>query len=116
MATLRTDLWHMRVRTAVEQFGTHQRPFVTGVSGLTTQRTFCLALWRRRGWRLDDIRGRWFGGSARVFACAGQTLLQFGNTGTQRINLRLLGPHLGSQTLAARTVGFPCHETALYEK
>src|ERR1700726_4079730 len=48
VAALGTDLCHIGMRISVEQLGSHQRPFVTRVSGLTPNGTLGLTV-RRRG-------------------------------------------------------------------
>src|SRR6185312_10133198 len=84
------------------------------VSRLAANGTLGLAFGRRGRRGLDEVRRRRFGGGAGVFARAGQTLLQVHDGGTQRVNLPLQVPHLGSQTLAAGASRLLSHAAGIY--
>ena len=69
--------------------------FVPGMARLSTGFAFVSSRSNRRRW-LDDVRGRWFGGSRGVFASSSKLLLETSHGCLQLLELRL-------QPLASRT-------------
>ena len=90
-----------------EHLARERDALVRGVSRLAAGLAPRLTGWRLGLGRLDDIGGRGLGGCARVFACPSQSLLEIGNTGTQRFNFRSQSLHFGLPTLATRATGLP---------
>jgi hypothetical protein len=86
----------------VDLLSSEQGAFVPGMARLATGFAFILSSSQRRLW-LDDVRGRWFGGSGRVFAGGGELLLQTSHGRLQLLELCTLLLELRSQLLAPGT-------------
>src|SRR5436305_1002699 len=112
MAAVGADLQAVMNCGHGQLLGRQQGTFVLGVAELPPRWTGGLV---QRGWRcggLDDVRGRWFGGSRGVLPCRGQLLLQFADG-----LLHLLQLLLQAAAPSTVLVGFAsAHEEKRYER
>jgi hypothetical protein len=72
-------------RNAIDQFRREGVAFVLGVTGLPADSPSLLTFWRCRLGRLDDVGGRWLGGSRRILPRRSQFFLETSDGGLERL-------------------------------